>query len=69
VPLPIDMSRLQFLAAVPVEPLRRYEGSDRRESGAHANGDILLRAQLVALGDRQAQSIRVPRVGGQETAH
>jgi hypothetical protein len=67
--LPIDMSRLQFLAALPVEPLRRYEESKRRELGAHANGDILSRAQLVALGDGQAQSTRVPRVGGQETAH
>lgn len=68
-PLPIDMTRLQFLAAVPVEPLRRYEESERRESGAHATGDILSRAQLVALGDGQAQSIRVARAGGQETAH
>src|SRR6058998_569205 len=60
--LPIDTSRLQFLAVAPAEPLRVFEEGKPRESWAprtDANGEVLWRLQLVALGDGEAEIIRV----------
>jgi hypothetical protein len=60
--LPIDTSRLQFLVVAPAEPLRQYEEGKPREAWAprtDVNGEILWRAQLVALGDGEAEIIRV----------
>src|SRR5947208_15448514 len=60
--LPIDTSRLQFLAVAPAEPLRQFEEGKPREAWAprtDANGEVLWRAQLVALGDGEAEIIRV----------
>jgi hypothetical protein len=69
--LPIDTSRLQFLVVAPAEPLKQYEEGKPREAWAHrtdVNGEILWRVQLVALGDGEAEIIRVavpgePKVG------
>ena len=52
--LPIDTSRLKFLVVAPAEPLRQYEEGKPREAWAprtDANGEVLWRVQLVALGD------------------
>jgi hypothetical protein len=60
--LPIDTSRLQFLVVAPAEQLRQYEEGKPREAWAprtDVNGEILWRAQLVALGDGEAEIIRV----------
>jgi hypothetical protein len=60
--LPIDTSRLQFLVVAPAEPLRQYEEGKPREAWAprtDVNGEILWRVQLVALGDGEAEIIRV----------
>jgi hypothetical protein len=75
--LPIDTSRLQFLVVAPAEPLRQYEEGKPREAWAprtDANGEILWRAQLVALGDGEAEIIRVavpgdPKVAQGEMVH
>ena len=69
--LPIDTSRLKFLVVAPAEPLRQFEEGKPREAWAprtDANGEILWRVQLVALGDGEAEIIRVavpgdPKVG------
>jgi hypothetical protein len=69
--LPIDTSRLKFLVVAPAEPLRQYEEGKPREVWAprtDGNGEVLWRAQLVALGDGEAEIIRVavpgdPKVG------
>lgn len=69
--LPIDTSRLQFLVVAPAEPLRQFEEGKPREAWAprtDSNGEILWRVQLVALGDGEAEIIRVavpgdPKVG------
>jgi hypothetical protein len=69
--LPIDTSRLKFLVVAPAEPLRQYEEGKPREAWAprtDGNGEVLWRAQLVALGDGEAEIIRVavpgdPKVG------
>ncbi len=69
--LPIDTSRLKFLVVAPAEPLRQFEEGKPRESWAprtDANGEVLWRTQLVALGDGEAEIIRVavpgdPKVG------
>jgi hypothetical protein len=69
--LPIDTSRLQFLVVAPAEPLRQYEEGKPREAWAprtDASGEVLWRVQLVALGDGEAEIIRVavpgdPKVG------
>jgi hypothetical protein len=73
--LPIDTSRLQFLVVAPAEPLRQYEEGKPREAWAprtDVNGEILWRVQLVALGEGDAEIIRVavpgdPNVGQGET--
>lgn len=60
--LPIDTSRLQFLVVAGAEPLKQYEEGKPREAWAarvDANGEVLWRVQLVALGDGEAEIIRV----------
>src|SRR6266536_2159492 len=60
--LPIDTSRLKFLVVAPAEPLRQFEEGKPREAWAprtDANGEVLWRVQLVALGDGEAEIIRV----------
>src|SRR3954468_17057806 len=60
--LPIDTDRLQFLVVAGAEPLKQFEEGKPRESWAprvDANGEVLWRIELVALGDGQAQIIRV----------
>src|SRR4051794_5752479 len=60
--LPIDTSRLQFLVVAAAEPLKQYEEGKPRESWAprvDTNGEVLWRVQLVALGDGEAEIIRV----------
>ncbi len=60
--LPIDTSRLQFLVVAPAEPLRQYEEGKPRETWAprtDANGEVLWRVQLVAIGDGEAEIMRV----------
>ena len=70
--LPIDASRLQFLVVAAAEPLRQYEEGKPREAWAPRTdaqtGEVLWRVQLVALGDGEAEIIRVavpgdPKVG------
>jgi len=69
--LPIDTSRLKFLVVAPAEPLRQYEEGKPREAWAprtDASGEVLWRVQLVALGEGEAEIIRVavpgdPKVG------
>jgi hypothetical protein len=60
--LPIDTSRLQFLVVAAAEPLKQFEEGKPRESWAarvDGNGEVLWRVQLVALGDGEAEIIRV----------
>src|SRR3982751_152083 len=60
--LPIDTSRLQFLVVAPAEPLKQFEEGKPREAWAprvDTNGEILWRVQVVALGDGEAEIIRV----------
>jgi hypothetical protein len=60
--LPIDTSRLKFLVVAPAEPLKQYEEGKPREAWAprtDVNGEVLWRTQLVALGDGEAEIIRV----------
>jgi hypothetical protein len=60
--LPIDTSRLKFLVVAPAEQLRQFEEGKPREAWAprtDANGELLWRVQLVALGDGEAEIIRV----------
>jgi hypothetical protein len=69
--LPIDTSRLQFLVAVPAEQLLQFEEGKPRHVWAprtDANGEILWRIQLVALGDGEAQIIRVAVPGDPKLA-
>ena len=69
--LPIDTSRLQFLAVAPAEPLRVFEEGKPRESWAprtDANGEVLWRAELVALGGGEAEIIRVAVPGDPKVA-
>src|SRR4051812_29748031 len=69
--LPIDTSRLKFLAVGAAEPLKQYEEGKPREAWAartDVNGEVLWRVQLVALGDGEPEIIRVavpgdPKVG------
>jgi hypothetical protein len=60
--LPIDTSRLQFLVVSPAEQLRKFEDGKPRDAWAprvDENGEILWRLQVVALGDGEAEIIRV----------
>jgi hypothetical protein len=69
--LPIDTSRLKFLVVASAEPLKQYEEGKPRDAWAartDVNGEVLWRLQLVALGDGEAEIIRVavpgdPNVG------
>ncbi|HEX8158468.1 MAG TPA: hypothetical protein VF526_13880 [Solirubrobacteraceae bacterium] len=68
---PIDTSRLKFLVVARAEELRQFEEGKPREAWARrtdANREVLWRVQLVALGDGDAEIIRVavagdPKVG------
>jgi hypothetical protein len=69
--LPIDTSRLQFLVVAAAEPLRVFEEGKPREAWAprtDANGEVLWRVQLVALGDGEAEIIRVAVPGDPNVA-
>jgi hypothetical protein len=69
--LPIDTSRLKFLVVAPAEPLRQYEEGKPREAWAprtDVNGEVLWRVQLVALGDGEAEIIRVAVPGDPHVA-
>jgi hypothetical protein len=69
--LPIDTSRLKFLVVAEAEPLRQYEEGKPREAWAprtDVNGEILWRVQLVALGDGEAEIIRVAVPGDPKVA-
>jgi hypothetical protein len=69
--LPIDTSRLQFLAVGAAEQLKKFEEGKPREMWAprvDENGEVLWRLQVVALGENEAEIIRVavpgePKVG------
>ena len=69
--LPIDTSRLRFLVVAEAEPLRQYEEGKPREAWAprtDVNGEVLWRVQLVALGDGEAEIIRVAVPGDPKVA-
>jgi hypothetical protein len=69
--LPIDTSRLKFLVVAEAEPLRQYEEGKPREAWAprtDVNVEVLWRAQLVALGDGEAEIIRVAVPGDPKVA-
>ena len=69
--LPIDTSRLQFLVVGDAEPLKQYEEGKPREAWAprvDVNGEVLWRVQLVALGDGEAEIIRVAVPGDPKVA-
>src|SRR3989440_10148796 len=64
--LPIDTSRLKFLVVAPAEVLRQFEEGKPREAWAPRTtreGEVLWRVQVVALGDGEAEVIRVAVVG------
>ena len=64
--LPIDTSRLQFLVVAAAEPLKKFEDGKPREAWAprtDENGELLWRVQVVALGDNEAEIIRVTLPG------
>jgi len=69
--LPIDTSRLQFLVVAAAEPLKQYKEGKPREAWAprvDTNGEVLWRVQLVALGDGEAEIIRVAVPGDPNVA-
>jgi hypothetical protein len=69
--LPIDTSRLQFLVVAAAEPLKQFEEGKPREAWAprvDTNGEILWRVQLVALGDGEAEIIKVAVPGDPSVA-
>jgi hypothetical protein len=69
--LPIDTSRLKFLVVAEAEPLRQFEEGKPRESWAprtDTNGEVLWRVELVALGDGEAEIIRVAVPGDPKVA-
>jgi hypothetical protein len=60
--LPIDTSRLQFLVVSGAEPLRKFEEGKPRESWAprvDGNGEVLWGLKVVALGDGEAEIVKV----------
>src|SRR3954462_8421644 len=64
--LPIDTSRLQFLVVSEAERLLKFEEGKPRDSWAprvDENGEVLSRAPVVALGDGEAEILRVPVAG------
>jgi hypothetical protein len=69
--LPIDTSRLQFLVVAAAEPLKQFEEGKPREAWAprvDGNGEVLWRVQLVALGEGEAEIIRVSVAGDPNVA-
>jgi hypothetical protein len=59
---PVDTSRLRFMVVAAAEELRQFEEGRPREAWARrtdANGEVLCRVQVVALGDEDAEIIRV----------
>src|SRR4051794_13971196 len=69
--LPIDTSRLKFLVVAGAEPLRQFEEGKPRESWAartDTNGEVLWRVQVVALGEGEAEIIRVAVPGDPKVA-
>ena len=68
---PIDTARLKFMVVAAPEELLQFEEGKPREAWARrtdASGDVLWRVQVVALGDGDAEIIRVtvpgdPKVG------
>jgi hypothetical protein len=64
--LPIDTSRLQFLVVAAAEQLKQYEEGKPREMWrprADENGEVLYGVKVVALGDGDAEIIRVTVAG------
>ena len=64
--LPIDTSRLQFLVVSEAERLLKFEEGKPRDTWAprvDENGEVLTRVQIVALGDGEAEIIRVTIAG------
>src|SRR4051794_24621732 len=69
--LPIDTSRLKFLVVAPAEPLRQYEEAKPRALWAprtDEHGEVLWGVQVVALGDGEAQIMRVAVPGDPKVA-
>jgi hypothetical protein len=63
---PIDTSRLKFMVVAPAEEQRQFEEGKPRESWARrtdANGEVLWRVQVVAMGDGDAEIIRLTVAG------
>jgi hypothetical protein len=63
---PIDTSRLKFMVVASAEELRQFEEGKPRDAWqrrTNADGDVLWRVQLVAMGDGDAEIIRVVVVG------
>jgi hypothetical protein len=64
---PIDTSRLRFMVVAPAEEQRQFEQGKPREAWGPrldaATGEVLWRVQLVALGDGDAEIIRVTVAG------
>jgi hypothetical protein len=64
--LPIDTSRLQFLVVSGAEPLKKYEDGKPREAWAprvDTNGEVLWGLRVVALGDGEADIVKVSLPG------
>jgi hypothetical protein len=64
--LPIDTSRLQFLVVSEAERLLKFDADKPRDAWAprvDENGEVLNRVQVVALGDGEAEIIRVTVAG------
>src|SRR3954470_654761 len=69
--LRIATSGLKFWVRPRAEPLRQWEEGKPREAWAprtDKNGEVLWRVQLVALGDEEAEVIRVSVVGDPRVA-
>src|SRR5262245_26868240 len=65
----IDTSRQQYLVVAAAEPLKQFEEGKPREAWAprvDTNGEVLWRVQLVALGDGEAEIIKVTVPGDPE---
>jgi hypothetical protein len=68
---PVDTSRLRFMVVAAAEELRQFEEGRPREAWARrtdANGEVLCRVQVVALGDEDAEIIRVTVPGDPKVA-
>jgi hypothetical protein len=64
--LPIDTSRLKFLVVSEAERMLKFEEGKPRDAWAprvDENGEVMCRVQLVALGDGEAEIIRVAVAG------